>query len=133
MTCAPPNDLESLAKRYLELWQEQLAALSSQPDAQNWASRMAGLMPQNFANMGAFAKPFTPEAAHASPTPTVATATAAALEHLSLQLAQLSTRIAALEHGLAAKPKPAATKPRKTAKPAARKPARPSARTGKRK
>ena len=50
---AEPPDLASLAKRYLDLWQEQLTAMAADPDlAESMARLFAGLVPPGWAPPG---------------------------------------------------------------------------------
>src|SRR5665213_631282 len=94
---AEPPDLAELARRYVELWQEQLSALAADPAA---ARGMAGLL----AGMA----PFWPKqegAAHdapPAPEPNRPPAAGAASGEFGPDLARLASRLAAVEKRLAA-------------------------------
>ena len=155
MTCAPPpNDLDVMARRFIDLWQEQLTHMSQQPDMAKFMSQYAEMMGPFAQYQSQFQQFFSPEAAHgftqsfsqpAAPSSAQSTAqstatagaaaAAAAFEPVARQLAQLSARVDALADQLTAlaaerKPAPArAVRPRKTTGPA--KPKRAGASAGK--
>jgi hypothetical protein len=142
MTAEPP-DLDALAKRYLDLWQDQVAALSTDPEVARtlgrYAQLWAALGPAGIAGIwaaaaeglkgggaganvfadGPFAEFFRAAAAH-GPAPA-----AAARGDRGDDLAELRRRLAVLEErlaagaaapagaGLASEPARAGGKPRK--------------------
>ena len=128
---AKPPDLEDLARRYLDLWQEQLRAMAADPETMNSVGRMlsamggatppAGMNPAAWMSaMGMVpptggtggGNPFDAVFANAPDKPADGAAAAAAasdgggddLRQLERRLAALEQRIAALESG-AGKPK----------------------------
>src|SRR5579883_75831 len=83
---AEPPDLASLAKRYLDLWQEQLIAMAADPDLAESLSRLlAGLVPPSAWP----ARPGGDDAAPARPT-----AAAAASGERGDRLDELARRLA---------------------------------------
>lgn len=57
---AQPQDLDDLARRYLDLWQEQLGALASNSEAADLMARTIALMNAGAANFAAMAAPGGP-------------------------------------------------------------------------
>ncbi len=109
---AEPPDLANLAKRYLDLWQEQLIAMAADPDlADGLARLLAGLAPASWP------PPFGAPAYDGSPPGAAAAAPASrqrgdALDELARRLAAVEDRLAALETGAPGGGKRAAAKPR---------------------
>src|SRR5262249_8508226 len=91
---AEAPDLASLAKRYLDLWQEHLIAMAADPElAENMAPFLAALRPPPAAPPNA--------AHHGEPAPRAASAAAPSRERGDV-VAELLRRVAALEERLAA-------------------------------
>ncbi|HXZ01743.1 MAG TPA: hypothetical protein VEI03_17240 [Stellaceae bacterium] len=109
---AEPPDLASLAKRYLDLWQEQLIAMAADPDlAENLARLLAGLAPANWP------PPFGVPVYDGTPFGAAAAAASFgqrrdALDEFARRLAAVEGRLAALEAGASAGGKRAAPKRR---------------------
>jgi hypothetical protein len=119
---AEPPDLETLARRYLDLWQEQVAAMAADPEM---SDLMARLMQAMMAGPGAAKMPWDFPAnqesdgnrpfSSAPPSGGAAPARAAS-DHGDRDVAELRERLAALEAqlgrleadaGAAVAPKPA--------------------------
>src|SRR6185437_2149871 len=91
---AEPPDLASLAKRYVDLWQDQLIAMAADPAlAESTARILAALAPAVW--------PHQDRGFDAGPAPRAAAARAAPDERDG-RVAQLARRLAALEKRLAA-------------------------------
>src|SRR5690348_6890784 len=92
---AAPPDLASLAKRYVDLWQDQLIAMAADPD-------LAGVFARIVSELTPLAQPpGTPDGRRASRTAGAA-APAAASRYRGDDVDQLARRVAALEERLAA-------------------------------
>jgi hypothetical protein len=96
---AEPPELASLAKRYLDLWQEQLTAMAADPDlAESLARLLAGLAPPGWPQWpGAAARDGAasgPAAAAAPPRQR-----GVAVDEFARRLAAVEKRLAALEAG----------------------------------
>ena len=103
-----PPDLESLARRYVELWQDQMVAAASDPELTESLTRVLRTAGGGFAATAAGWRSLWPAPAHepgvqASPGP-APTAPAPAdrggdLAQFALRLAALEERVATLESG----------------------------------
>jgi len=100
---AEPPDLETLARRYLDLWQEQVAAMAADPEMSELMGRLmqamtagpgAAMMPWGFpANQESDGnRPFSPAPPKGGPAPA-----RAASDHSDRDVAELRERLAALE------------------------------------
>ncbi len=101
-------DLEALAKRFLDLWQDQVAASVADPAMAEWLARFLavpggpgvtptmGVSPND---PGAFADIFTAMAAGAAPAAASSGAGDDRLDELLGRLASFEKRLAALESG----------------------------------
>lgn len=110
---AEPPDLASLAKRYLDLWQEQLIAMAADPElADSMARLLAGLVPPGYRQWPA-------GAGLDAGAPGAAAAAAASrergdrLDDLARRLAAVEGRLAALEAGVQRGGERARAKPRR--------------------
>ena len=92
---AAPPDLASLAKRYVDLWQDQLIAMAADPDLAGAFARVVG-------ELTPLAWPPGSADGRDVPAPARAAAAAAASRHRSDDLDKLARRVAALEERLAA-------------------------------
>ena len=98
-------DLEALAKRFLDLWQDQVAASVADPAMAEWLARFLaapGVTPTQGASRnepGAFADIFTAMAAGAAPAAASSGAGDDRLDELLGRLAECEKRLAALESG----------------------------------
>src|SRR4051812_28131734 len=101
-----PPDYDALAKRYLELWQEQIAKLAKDPgqltDAaagwSRWAASMVGGLAPNGTSSGTQSAPRSPAAAAPSRDGGVDLADVLGrLDAVERQLANIERRLAALE------------------------------------
>ena len=105
---AEPPDLASLAKRYLDLWQEQLIAMAADPElAESLARLLAGLMPPGWAGTVSGEPAGTPAPAAAPGE------RGDQLDELLRRLAAVEERVAALEAGARAGRKRPDGKPRR--------------------
>jgi hypothetical protein len=87
---ADSPDLASLAKRYVDLWQDQLIALAAHPELAEGLARMLAVFSSGWPS-GREHDPAPPRAAPASATP----------DGGDIDLRELASRIAALEERLA--------------------------------
>src|SRR5215469_599364 len=88
---ADPPDLSALAKRYVDLWQDQLIALAAHPELAEGLARVLAAFPIPSVSWPAGA----PSAnGHAAPGAATAAAAPGGGDH---QLRQLARRLAALE------------------------------------
>src|SRR5262245_55909636 len=103
---AEPPDLDTLARRYLDLWQEQVAAMAADPEMSDLMGRLlqamtagpgAAMMPWGFpANQESDGnRPFSSAPPKAGPAPA-----RAASDHGDRDVADLRERLAALEQQL---------------------------------
>jgi hypothetical protein len=92
---AAPPDLASLAKRYVDLWQDQLIAMAADPD-------LAGVFARVVGELTPLARPPGSADGGGTSRPAGAAAAAAASRDRSDDLDQLARRVAALEERLAA-------------------------------
>jgi hypothetical protein len=109
---AESPDLASLAKRYLDLWQEQLTAMAADPDlAESLARLFAGLMPPGWAPpLGGGDDSFPAGTAAA---PHSSRQRSDAVDEFARRLSALEARLAAVEAGARAGGKRAQAKPRR--------------------
>src|SRR5689334_8062037 len=91
-----PPDLADLAKRYLDLWQDQLIAMAADPELAEGMARLLGALVPRASPLrgGAFG--------HETTAPAGAAAARAAPSHGDERLAELARRLAAIEERLAA-------------------------------
>jgi hypothetical protein len=120
-----PPDLRALARRYVELWQDQVAASATDPELTGALTRLLELAGGNLAasaHLWQTLWPAPPAAPRDQPVPAPAGSAPAAaapadggghLEQLALRVAALEERLAALESG--------ADRPRRGARPRPRK------------
>jgi hypothetical protein len=106
-----PPDLETLARRYFDLWQAQIAVMAGDPKLNDSLSRLFALM------SGGGAAAFTGATEGGAATPAAAESPAAA-EPAAAELERLRGRVDALERRLAALE--AAAAPQRPAKSARR-------------
>ncbi|HLY58112.1 MAG TPA: hypothetical protein VKS60_21295 [Stellaceae bacterium] len=103
MTQTPP-DLSALARRYVELWQDQLAAVAADPEMADTLARWLKVAGGNVTASAAMWQSLWPAHDGAAPPGPASAAAAPAdgsgdVAQLSLRLAALEARIAALEAG----------------------------------
>lgn len=120
---AEPPEFEDLARRYLDLWQEQWSAMAADPEAAQAMARLYGMMGQQmaaaapmaeaflsalpallgpFATVGQHAHDAAKPAAAANPESSVGTAPAGTAPGGGAgDVAELAERVAALEKRLA--------------------------------
>ena len=101
-----PPDIEALARRYLDLWQDQASALAGDAELARQLGRWLTLMQSGMAHA------FQTAAATTSAPGTATPATASGggqlgLDELARRLARLEERITRLEAGAGGKRKPA--------------------------
>src|SRR6185437_8449396 len=110
---AEPPDLASLAKRYVDLWQEQLIAMAADPDlAESLARLLRGLVPGGWPpSPGACANDGAAPGAPAAPPPPGQRGDA--LDELARRLAAAEQRLSALEARAGPGGGRAAAKPRR--------------------
>jgi hypothetical protein len=123
---ADPTDYDSLAKRYLDLWQSQLSALSSDRQLTDTMARLLATTNASVATAFETARRAHADArqrdAGAGGAAPGTAAAAAALADGAAELGQLRARLDALEQRVAAlesKPRRRAAKPRTKPDPAA--------------
>ena len=101
-----PPDIEALARRYLDLWQDQASALAGDAELTRQLGRWLTLMQSGMAHAFQAAAPTT--AAPGSPAPAAASfGGQPGLDEFARRLARLEERIARLEAGAGGKRKPA--------------------------
>jgi hypothetical protein len=124
---AEPPDLAQLAKRYLDLWETQLAAFGTDPALLDQVARTVAAMGATLVAASAAAgqseepghgpsRNRKQNAAAAARTPAAAAASSdgdARLDQLARQLADMERRLAAIEAALARKPGPSRSRSRK--------------------
>jgi hypothetical protein len=104
---AEPPDLDSLARRYIDLWQEQVAAMAADPEMSELMGRLIQAMTAGPGAMMPWAFPSKQESdgkRQSSPVPPAATGTASARAPShdgGDDVAELRERLAALEAQLA--------------------------------
>ena len=105
-------DVEALAKRFLDLWQDQVAASVADPAMAEWLSRFLaapggpGVTPTEGVSRndpGAFAEIFTAMATGAAPVAASSGAGDDRLDEFLGRLAECEKRLAALESGARAR------------------------------
>jgi len=108
---AEPPDLASLAKRYLDLWQEQLTAMAADPElAESMARLFAGLVPPGWAPPGNGHDGFAARATAAARSPRQR---GDAVDEFARRLAAVEERLAAVEARAYAGSKRPPAKPRR--------------------
>jgi uncharacterized small protein (DUF1192 family) len=107
-----PPDIEALARRYLDLWQDQASALAGDAELARQLGRWLTLMQSGMAH--AFQEAAT-TSAPGSQTPAAASGGGqSGLDELARRLALLEERIAGLEAGAGRKRKPAGRRARRS-------------------
>ena len=113
----PDADLAALAKRFLDLWQDQLTALAADPQLAAGMTRFLGALPAAFpfgmADATAGAKSRAARRPEAAAAPSHERGDR--LDEFALRLAGLEQRLARLESGAAAAGKRASGRARKRA------------------
>jgi hypothetical protein len=117
---ADPPDLSALAKRYVDLWQDQLIALAAHPELAEGLARMLAAFPFPSVTWPPAAGTAPSHNGHASSAaPRTAPAAAAPgggdqqLRQLARRLAALEERLSRLETGAAGSGQRARKKPRR--------------------
>lgn len=100
---AEPADIESLARRFLDLWQEQLAAMAANPEFANSAERVLNAFKSGQTERATGDPPgATEDAIRTSAARVSSDARDDGMRRLENRLAALEKRLAALESGSAA-------------------------------
>ncbi|HET8728281.1 MAG TPA: hypothetical protein VFO41_12275 [Alphaproteobacteria bacterium] len=120
---AEPPDLDALARRYVELWQDQWTALATDPQAAESMTRLMTLFAQSAAPMASFLGAFAPAAygpGHDTEPSGAASARPASdggdgrLDEFARRLAAIEERLARLEADTAARRPRTGTRRRKS-------------------
>jgi hypothetical protein len=99
---AEPTDIESLARRFLDLWQEQLAAMAANPEFVDSAERILnGLKPGQTESAAGDPPGATDDSTRTSTARVSLDARDDGMRRLESRLAALEQRLAALESGSA--------------------------------
>jgi len=115
---SPPPDIEALARRYLDLWQDQATALAGDAELARQLGRWFSVMQSGMANAFQNAASSTSGSA-GKPAPGAPPASAAPgdgklhLDELARRLAAVEERLARLEAGAGGPGKPAGRRARR--------------------
>src|SRR5215469_10123871 len=118
---SPPPDIEALARRYLDLWQDQATALAGDAELARQLGRWFSVMQSGMANAVQAAASSTPATGAPTGKPAAGAAAPAAasgggelrLDELARRLAAVEERLARLEAGAGGPGKPAGRRARR--------------------